>query len=216
MERRDSIIKAACPLFAKEGFRGVTTKKLATEARISEALLYQHFPSKEAIYEEVLDMVSSFPDHLSEAISQRPASTKTLVSLLHLLCYSVIHSPFEAESKGLITRMMLQSLLDDGEFAASFIERNIQSRLPHISACIEKADQAGETIETNTPPETRFWLAHHALVCMKHISIPGNNIVDYKQTKDELLISSLEFILRGHQRHFNARKNGKFLAANIY
>ena len=53
-ERRAAIIEAALPLFARKGFSGVLTKELAQAAGVSEALLYKHFPSKQAIYEGIL------------------------------------------------------------------------------------------------------------------------------------------------------------------
>jgi AcrR family transcriptional regulator len=45
-ERRKAIVAAAVPLFARKGFAGTTTKELAETARISEALLFRHFPAK--------------------------------------------------------------------------------------------------------------------------------------------------------------------------
>ena len=48
-DRRSQILGAAVPMFASQGFKGLTTKELAKRAGVSEALLYQHFPSKEAL-----------------------------------------------------------------------------------------------------------------------------------------------------------------------
>ena len=42
------------PLFARHGFAGTTTKQIARAAGVSEALVFQHFPSKAALYEEIL------------------------------------------------------------------------------------------------------------------------------------------------------------------
>ena len=49
-ERRASIIKAVRRVFAEKGFHGTTTRELAMAAGVSEALLFKHFPNKEALY----------------------------------------------------------------------------------------------------------------------------------------------------------------------
>ncbi len=50
-ERREVIIAAARRVFADKGFHGTTTRDLANAAGVSEALLYKHFPNKEALFE---------------------------------------------------------------------------------------------------------------------------------------------------------------------
>ncbi len=53
--RRESILRSATALFARRGFAGVTTRALAASAGISEAMLYKHFPRKEALYRAILE-----------------------------------------------------------------------------------------------------------------------------------------------------------------
>ena len=55
-ERRVGIVEAAKPLFARHGFAGTTTRQIAQMAGVSEALLFQHFPSKAALYREILHL----------------------------------------------------------------------------------------------------------------------------------------------------------------
>ena len=49
-ERRAAIIQAVRRVFADKGFHGTTTRELADAAGVSEALLFKHFPNKEALY----------------------------------------------------------------------------------------------------------------------------------------------------------------------
>lgn len=53
-ERRKSILQVAKELFAQKGFLGVTTRELAAALGVTEPVLYEHFPSKRTLYEEVL------------------------------------------------------------------------------------------------------------------------------------------------------------------
>ena len=52
-DRRRAILTAATPVFARLGRAGATTKDIAKAARVSEALLYSHFSSKEALYSDL-------------------------------------------------------------------------------------------------------------------------------------------------------------------
>jgi TetR/AcrR family transcriptional regulator len=54
-QRRRQLIDAARRVFAEHGFRGATTRQIATAAGVTEALIFQHFPDKDALYAAILD-----------------------------------------------------------------------------------------------------------------------------------------------------------------
>ena len=54
-DRRDQILEVATRLFARQGYEGTTTRKIAIEARVNEALVFRHFPSKEELYWAVIE-----------------------------------------------------------------------------------------------------------------------------------------------------------------
>jgi AcrR family transcriptional regulator len=60
-ERRRQLIDAARRVFAEHGFRGATTRQIAAEAGVTEALIFQHFPDKDALYAAILDEEASEP-----------------------------------------------------------------------------------------------------------------------------------------------------------
>ncbi len=53
-DRRQQIIDVALELFAQQGFKGTTTRQIAQHARVNEALIFRHFPHKEALYWAVI------------------------------------------------------------------------------------------------------------------------------------------------------------------
>ena len=68
--RRDQILDAAMQCFASAGFRGATTREIASRVGITEAALYRHFPSKEALYAAIIARKIEAPDltaHLEAA-----------------------------------------------------------------------------------------------------------------------------------------------------
>jgi AcrR family transcriptional regulator len=54
-ERSQAIVKAALGLFARDGFRGTTTRRIARAAGVSEALVFKHFPHKDSLYRAILE-----------------------------------------------------------------------------------------------------------------------------------------------------------------
>src|SRR5467141_2286033 len=79
--RRELILGAAKRCFARNGFAGTTTKSVAAAAAISEALLFKHFPSKAALYAEILAEECEADPDLANLLGQEP-STAALVELI--------------------------------------------------------------------------------------------------------------------------------------
>ena len=53
-ERRSQILDIALGLFSEKGFNGTRTREIADAAGISETLIFQHFESKEELYNAAL------------------------------------------------------------------------------------------------------------------------------------------------------------------
>ena len=54
-ERRHQLVTVACELFASKGFRGTTTRQIATRAGVSEATLFKYFPTKKDLFKAILE-----------------------------------------------------------------------------------------------------------------------------------------------------------------
>jgi len=51
---RDRILTATARLYAENGFRGTTTRRVATDAGVSEITLFRHFGTKDVLIKEAL------------------------------------------------------------------------------------------------------------------------------------------------------------------
>src|SRR5438105_15450137 len=122
-ERRAAIIKAVRKLFAEKGFHGTTTRELADAAGVSEALLFKHFPNKEALYSAMLLSCCNPQDRGAiERIKALEPSTSTLVVMVHLMVSKMIGGrPRNGDDESLQQRLMLHSLMEDGDFARLFL-----------------------------------------------------------------------------------------------
>src|SRR5215467_14791595 len=54
-DRKQQLLETALDLFSRKGFEGTTTKELAAAAGVAEAVIFRHFPSKQALYTAALD-----------------------------------------------------------------------------------------------------------------------------------------------------------------
>src|SRR5260221_5690416 len=116
-ERRAAIIKAVRQVFAEKGFDGTTTRELAAAAGGSEALLFKHFPNKEALYSAMqLSRCNERDIDQIERLKALDPSASTLVLLVHFFVSRVLMDPKSDPDKAIHARLMLRSLTDDGEF----------------------------------------------------------------------------------------------------
>src|SRR5437588_1620508 len=111
-ERRAAIIKAVRRLFADKGFHGTTTRELADAAGVSEALLFKHFPNKEALFSAMQLSCCNAQDHSRlERLHALEPGASTLVLMVHFLVSRVVGSSSSRDSELAIqNRLMLRSL----------------------------------------------------------------------------------------------------------
>ena len=194
--RRELILSAAKRCFARNGFAGTTTKSVAAAASISEGLLFKHFPTKSALYAEILAEECEADPALNKLLGLAP-STETLVVLVrgmvgHFL--QVSQAPDQEEAQRL--RLMTNSHLDDGEFARLLYEKIGGLIGPAFTASLEQAIAAGDASPVGREPLNLFWFAHHTVLMMALTQLPGVPCLSYANAADlERQVS--EFILRG-------------------
>src|SRR5947209_20164735 len=90
-QRRAAIVRAVRRVFAERGFHGTTTRALAEAAGVSEALLFKHFPNKEALYTAMQAFCSMErdPERLERVKALEP-STSTLVLIVHMMVARIV------------------------------------------------------------------------------------------------------------------------------
>jgi TetR/AcrR family transcriptional regulator len=86
-DRRGQILAAAFELCAERGFHGARTRDLARRAGVSEALVYRHFPSKDALIRAILDQ-AGFAERIEwmeQTLEKMPPREALLSIAKHLL-----------------------------------------------------------------------------------------------------------------------------------
>lgn len=104
---RELILDAAERLFAKHGLDGVAVRDLARETNLTPSSLYNHFPSKEALYDAVLErgfrpIVEMTAEAWQSGGAMRPASVRAQIEQM------VTHLAEHRDLAPLLQRVMLE------------------------------------------------------------------------------------------------------------
>ena len=112
-ERRTQLLEIALNFFAKKGFNGTTTKEIAAAAGITEAVIFRHFPNKQALYQAVLESqigCPGFQEWMAEA--QACMDRNDDEGLFRALARAIILS-YSADAR--LERVMLFAALEGNE-----------------------------------------------------------------------------------------------------
>jgi AcrR family transcriptional regulator len=199
-ERRQRIVDAAIPLFARKGFGGTTTRELAEAAGISEALLFRHFPSKQLLYREILQQVGCQGDPALEQLASLPASAATLVCMVRFMVRRfVAGSDVDRADLDPRLRLVLHSCLEDGDYARELFDAVFARVVPFFAASLDAAVAAGDVVPL--PDQERstdqFWFGHHIATMIAIAALPGRSCIPYAGEPEALVEDASRFILRG-------------------
>ncbi len=196
-DRKDAILAAAVPVFARLGRTGTTTKEIARAAGISEALLYKHFTGKEALYAELESHcveANAVGDRLFDGATP---STATLVMGVAVLVQAVFPGIGDRQSHEDAKRLVTSSLLGNGRFARAFLDRHVKPLIGVFETSLQAAMVAGDVEEGVRTTRIDIWFIHHLANTLHLISLPDAGVVDYGVTQEELVECTVRFLLRG-------------------
>ena len=219
-ERRAAIVKAVRRVFAEKGFDGTTTRELAEAAGVSEALLFKHFPNKEALYSAMQRSCCNAQDPALERLKALEPSTSTLVAMVHFLFARKVGGRWSCDDDEEIhMRLMFRSMMEDGEFANLQLRQVTASWVPKIEECLKAPIAAGDAIDRAVLPSLGAWFGHHLAVVIMHHLRTATPVVDYKVPRAKLVEQAVWFTLRGMglkeeaiRRYYNPKALGLFMS----
>jgi hypothetical protein len=108
-------------------------------------------------------------------------------------------------------RLVLRSLMEDGEFARLFLERMTAAWVPKVEECL-KAAATGDVVDTPVHPALCALFAQHLAAMLMVHRLPPSPAVHYGVSADKLLEQAVWFILGGMglrpeaiRRHYNPK-----------
>jgi AcrR family transcriptional regulator len=137
-ERRAQILRAAMDCFAARGFRGTTTRDIATRVGITEAALYRHFPSKEALYAAIVEQKMAAPEWMEVVAEAADLGDDRAVfgGLAHALLAS-------AEDDPSFLRILLYTGLEGHAQAAPFFATRVRRLREFLADYIARRAREG-------------------------------------------------------------------------
>ncbi|MBZ4659980.1 MAG: Transcriptional regulator, TetR family [Desulfacinum sp.] len=159
-ERRRKILEAAIRLFSQKGFQGTTVRDLARQAGVSEAMLYQHFPSKEALYHAILER------KVEEMRSAWDLDWGTLGDVPTVLRRVVRSFLQRHASDPAFVRIVLFSALEGHELARDFVRGPRARFLELLSSYLKKGMNEGTVRDLDGDVAARLLIgmAHYVVL----------------------------------------------------
>ncbi len=209
-ERRDAIIDAALPLFAQYGLNGVTTKQVAEAAGVSEALLYRHFAGKDELYVEIQRYCVHHAERHAGLDRLEPSTSSLVLGIYWLSRFMLIGGPRGPDYHRHIRRLLLTSVLEDGDFARGFIRNNTEPLFERLQPCLEVAKAQGDLVPSASTTNAGLWFAHALYAGVASFGMSTPPTVEYGEDREAMLADLVRFALRGIgltdaaiERHFN-------------
>ena len=115
--RREQILTVATRLFARRGFQGTTTKKIAQHAGVTEALIFRHFPSKDHLYWAVIQSKIKGASSPRERMLERLKATGTDADILCGLAADILERRSKDQT---LSRLLLYSALENHRLSHRF------------------------------------------------------------------------------------------------
>ena len=139
-QRRDLIVRKAIELFAQQGFRATRVKDIADRVGTSDALVFQHFPTKRDLYSAMLDELCARRHFTEVEQLLYYAPEYDLEDVLTRLSAWVLEQT-EAEPAWL--RLILYAALEQDDSVSDLVEEHFQRIIDYVAYEITEGQASG-------------------------------------------------------------------------
>jgi len=182
-DRRHQIVEVAAELFSQKGFNGATTKEIAERAGVSQAIIFRHFPSKDAIYSAILDHKVKQAAERIQGRLQDAAGRKDDQAFFGALAFDLLELYSNDPS---LIRLLLFSALEGHDLSRMFYKTMSRQVREHVRAYLKQRIADGAFRELDPLASARAFLgmvAHHAQVVALYpyddVKISNKQMADY-------------------------------------
>ena len=132
----------------------------------------------------------------AERLQSLEPSTSALVFLVHDLVSHILGGQPEEGDRSFL-RLVLRSLMDEGEFARLGLQGGPSHWVQKIEECVEAAKAAGDMVDGPVPTSLGGWCTHHLISGFMMHFLPVDPVIDYGIPREELVNQVIWFCLRG-------------------
>jgi AcrR family transcriptional regulator len=193
-ERRLQILAVAVTLFSENGFRGTTTKEIATAAGVSEAMVFRHFATKQELYSAILDHKACASGRFDPAeTAADPMSRKDDRGVFESLALGALN---HHEQDPQFQRLLLYSALEKHELSQMFFDQIVRHVYEFLGGYIRERQQDGAFIEIDPAIVVRCFIGmvmHHSL--NNNLWDPARRLLDLSNENAAKIFT--EILLKG-------------------
>lgn len=163
-KRRRQLTQVAIRFFSERGFNGTTTKEIAAATGVSEAVIYQHFSTKEDFYTSVLDENTKhiFSHRWLDSLKEYTDKNQD-VELFQAIGKKILEFAGQTD----LVRLVLYSALERHELAQIFRVKQLLPIFEILRGYIEKRQSEGKFQKIDADTAARGFigmLTYHAVV----------------------------------------------------
>lgn len=162
-DRRNQILHVATELFAGRGFEGTTTREIARRAKVNEAIIFRHFPTKDDLYWAVIEakcQSSAKKEFLLEILEAGDPVRDTFVKLAETILR-------RREKDQTLARLLLYSALENHRLSQRFFQSYVADYYVILGDYIQKRVNDGEFRQVDPQLAARGFLGmivYHSLI----------------------------------------------------
>ena len=196
-QRRTTIIDTARRLFVEKGFDKTTTRQLADAAGVSEALVFKHFPTKEALYHAI--QMSCFQEQGAKTLERLHAVEPSHRGAGGAGPRLRGPRPGTGAGRGGAGVPPPRAPQPDGRrgICAACRSGGAEPLDPKFEECIEAAHAAGDMVIRPFEKNLGGWCVHQLVVGVLVHYLPADPVIDYGASREELVKQVVWFCLRG-------------------
>lgn len=191
--RRDCLIMNAGSLFAEGGYEGTTIRMIARRCGITEAAIYKHFPSKEALYEAVIQ-TKSRRHEIGEYLADKQGQGG-IEDILRCIAEHILKTTHDDPE---LMRMLLYSSLEGFRGAELLFK---EFRMPYISFLREELRdrmESGELRQVNAFISSRCFVGM-VMDCAVNVEL-WNHLDSTSFSTEEVVSNNVPVFARGLMR----------------
>jgi len=132
-------MKVAKELFARHGFDGTTTRQIAERAKVNEAIIFRHFPTKQDLYWAIIEHECEL-GAFQQALEQRLSSGASDREIFAAIAEDSLRRRAKDSS---LSRLLLYSALENHQLSQKFFQTHVGCYYERLADFIRRRIEVG-------------------------------------------------------------------------
>lgn len=191
-DRKVEILSAARRAYARHGL-SASSMQIAAEAKVSDALIFRHFPSKAALHRAVLRNLIQEQNAAYASMGLQGSGAKSVLSMLEAYFTACVMGDAEHTER---VRILAANLITDGDYARLAYRRAVRMGRAGLFDAMAQAKSDGDIDGPLMAPENIIMFLEHLGTSVTLASSQGG-IGAYAGDERHRILDMVRFCARG-------------------